>query len=99
MGDWLEDEELRVSGVVEAARASGVNLVCFVGASLHAPLRFGRRREAGAREQLGYSQTFVGFVFLLRSVTNWMAFLVMGRDREHGGYRVGGGWTACLGRR
>jgi signal transduction histidine kinase/DNA-binding LacI/PurR family transcriptional regulator/ActR/RegA family two-component response regulator len=45
MVDWLEDEELRVGGVVEAARAHGVNLVCFVGASLHAPLRFGEQRN------------------------------------------------------
>ena len=46
MVDWLEDEELRVGGVVEAARERGVNLVCFVGASLHAPTRFGEQRNA-----------------------------------------------------
>jgi DNA-binding LacI/PurR family transcriptional regulator/signal transduction histidine kinase/ActR/RegA family two-component response regulator len=43
--DWLEDEELRVGGVVEAARESGVNLVCFTGAALHAPSRFGEQRN------------------------------------------------------
>ena len=44
--DWLEDEELRVGGVVDAARELGVNLVCFVGASLHSPLRSGVQRNA-----------------------------------------------------
>jgi Transcriptional regulators len=45
--DWLEDEyqSAVVGGVVEAARESGVNLVCFVGAALHAPFRFGERRN------------------------------------------------------
>src|SRR5664280_1839382 len=45
--DWLEDEyqSTVVGGMVEAARESGVNLVCFVGAELHAPSRFGERRN------------------------------------------------------
>ncbi len=43
--DWLEGEELRVGGVVEAARESDVNLICFVGAALHAPFRFGEQRN------------------------------------------------------
>jgi len=45
--DWLEDEYQGavVGGVIEAARESGVNLVCFVGAALHAPTRRAERRN------------------------------------------------------
>ena len=45
--DWLEDEyqSTVVGGMVEAARESGVNLVCFVGAESHEAFRFGEQRE------------------------------------------------------
>jgi DNA-binding LacI/PurR family transcriptional regulator/signal transduction histidine kinase/ActR/RegA family two-component response regulator len=45
--DWLEDEyhSRILGGVVEAARESGVNLLCFVGAESHEAFRFGEQRE------------------------------------------------------
>lgn len=45
--DWLEGDyqSAVIGGVVEAARESGVNLVCFTGTALHAPFRFGERRN------------------------------------------------------
>jgi DNA-binding LacI/PurR family transcriptional regulator/signal transduction histidine kinase/ActR/RegA family two-component response regulator len=45
--DWLEDEyhSTILGGVVEAARESGVNLICFVGAESHEAFRFDEQRE------------------------------------------------------
>jgi DNA-binding LacI/PurR family transcriptional regulator/signal transduction histidine kinase len=45
--DWLEDEyhSTILGGVVEAARESGVDLVCFVGADLHEAFRFAGQSE------------------------------------------------------
>lgn len=46
--DWLEDEYQNevVSGVADAARELGANLVCFAGGVLRSPHRFGAQRNA-----------------------------------------------------
>ena len=46
--DWLEDQyhSTVLGGVIEAARESGVNLVCFVGAEQREPFRFAKQAEA-----------------------------------------------------
>ena len=69
--DWLEDEELRVGGVVEAARESGVNLVCFVGASLHAPSRFGEQRNVVYN--LARSEGIDALVILTGTLGNYLS--------------------------
>ncbi|HEU6439119.1 MAG TPA: substrate-binding domain-containing protein [Terriglobales bacterium] len=68
--DWLEDEyqSTVVGGMVEAARESGVNLVCFVGAELHAPSRFGERRNVVY--DLARSEGIDGLVILAGSLGN-----------------------------
>ncbi len=45
--DWLEDDYQNtvISGVADAARELGVNLICFAGGVLHAPLRFAAQRN------------------------------------------------------
>lgn len=45
--DWLEGDYQAavIGGVVEAARESGVNILCFTGGVLHAPFRFGELRN------------------------------------------------------
>jgi DNA-binding LacI/PurR family transcriptional regulator/signal transduction histidine kinase/ActR/RegA family two-component response regulator len=45
--DWVEDEyhSTILGGVVEAARESGVSLLCFVGAEPHEAFRFDEQRE------------------------------------------------------
>jgi len=70
--DWLEDEYQNavVGGVVEAARESGVNLVCFVGAPLHSPFRFGEQRNAVY--DLARSEGIDGLVILAVTLGNYL---------------------------
>src|SRR5664280_2963951 len=91
--DWLEDEyhSTILGGVVEAARESGVNLVCFVGAEEREPFRFAEQREVVS--DLVRSEGSDALVILGGRLGNNLSLSELARDceRNRGRARSGSG--------